>query len=200
MKYDLVVVGAGIAGLYLGRRMAREGWRVCVLDRREKIGTPVRCGEATGNRAELSRFVPIDESWIARDYGGVFMHCDGGLEIAREIPDAGLILHRDRFEQSLADDGRECGMEIRLQTAVTGLVWDQTHCRGVVIENGQNIESDYVVAADGAEGGVGRWAGITQTLAPREAFSAIQYTIHADSFDDGYLHFFVGRETIPRGY
>src|SRR5664279_3333386 len=74
MQYDAVIVGASLAGLYSDMALAKNGWKVCILDRKSTIGIPVRCGEATGNRRELSRFIPIDESWIASDITGVALH------------------------------------------------------------------------------------------------------------------------------
>jgi digeranylgeranylglycerophospholipid reductase len=68
--FDIIIIGASIAGLYSGSKLTEAGRNVCIIDRKKEIGTPVRCGEATGNRAELSRFIAIDESWIARDFNG----------------------------------------------------------------------------------------------------------------------------------
>ena len=45
MIYDLAVVGAGPAGSNAARIAAKKGLSVIVLDKRQEIGSPVRCGE-----------------------------------------------------------------------------------------------------------------------------------------------------------
>ena len=45
MDYDLIVVGAGPGGSTAARFAAENGARVLLLEKREKIGYPVRCGE-----------------------------------------------------------------------------------------------------------------------------------------------------------
>ena len=200
MKYDAVIVGASIAGLYTGMKLAQNRWSVVVVDRRNAVGVPVFCGGATGNRAELGRFVKIDESWIARDVEGLALHINNLEALSRAIPRAGVVLHRDKFEQALAATGTSCGMEIRLQTPVVGLVRSGEKCNGVLLENGAEVEADFLIGADGCESSVGRWAGLTVELAQREAFSSVQYTVESGFCNDGYLHFFVGSRVILRGY
>ncbi len=56
MKQDLVVVGGGISGLTLAGRAAREGWRVLLLEARERLGGCIhshRFSEADGFWLEL---------------------------------------------------------------------------------------------------------------------------------------------------
>lgn len=198
--YDVVVVGASISGLYAGCRLAERGLRVIILDRREHVGVPVRCGEATGNRAELSRFMPVDESWVAAELTGLAVHVGTDAALSRRIPDTGLILHRDRFEQSLAERARSAGAEIRLCCPVTGLVGEPGAWRGVTLADGTTIEASLIAGADGAESSIGRWAGLLDALPLEESYSAAQYRVQTDFCADGHMHFFVGQEVIPRGY
>jgi digeranylgeranylglycerophospholipid reductase len=148
---------------------------------------------------ELSRFIDIDESWIARDIRGLAVHLDDITPMQREIADTGVVLRRDRFEQALARASTQYGAEIRLGTQVRGLVWDGEQCIGVDA-GGDRIRARYVVGADGCESHVGRWAGITRPLDLREAFTSLQYTVKSDFCNDGFLHFFAGSQTIHRGY
>ncbi|MFO8090036.1 MAG: NAD(P)-binding protein [Desulfatiglandaceae bacterium] len=43
--WDIVVVGAGPSGSSAAKAAACEGMRVLVLERKERIGFPVRCAE-----------------------------------------------------------------------------------------------------------------------------------------------------------
>ncbi|MDG5814242.1 NAD(P)/FAD-dependent oxidoreductase [Chitinispirillales bacterium ANBcel5] len=201
MKFDTVIVGAGLAGLYMGSKLSGAGQRVCIVDRRALIGEPVRCGEATGNRAELSRFLSIDEDWIACNIQGLSMHLNGTGVAKRAVRDAGVVLHRDRLERSLAKKAVASGAQLRLNTTVTGLLpGNSSAWSGVVLESGEIITADVIVGADGPESRVGQWAGLTKSLSLNEVASAVEYRVESDFCNDGYLHFFTGSQHIDSGY
>ena len=48
-RYDVVVVGAGPAGSTAARRAAEVGLSVLLLEKRQEIGSPVRCAEGVGH-------------------------------------------------------------------------------------------------------------------------------------------------------
>jgi digeranylgeranylglycerophospholipid reductase len=199
MRYDVAVVGASLAGLYVGYKLASQGRRVCIIDRRRAVGVPMRCGEATGNRAELARFVTVRDEWIACEPSGISVRVNGTPALSHDVHAMGLMLHRDRLEQWLAEEACRCGATLLLGTRVRGL---EPHGPGrwaPATERGR-IEAELVVGADGCEAHVGRWAGICGPLRAAEAFSAAQYRVESDFCRDGRLHFFVGSEHVPRGY
>lgn len=198
--YDAVIVGASIAGLSTGVHLAKAGWKICLVDRRREIGVPVRCGEATGNRAELARFVEIDESWIAGDIAGLAVHAGKNFVHRTPVPGAGVMLHRDRFEKSLWEKADALGAVTLLGTTVTGLVRSSGGRSGVTLDNGNNPEATYIIDAGGVESNVGRWAGLTKKLALDEVASAMQYRVKSGFCNDGFLHFFIGAAAIPCGY
>lgn len=201
MNYDAVIVGASIAGLSTGIQLAKAGWNICIVDRRREIGVPVRCGEATGNRAELARFVEIDESWIAGDIVGLAAHTGKAFVHRQPVLNAGVMLHRDRFEKSLGEKALKLGITIVLDTRVTGLFRTGDNCwGGLTIENGKPVQAAYIIDASGVESAIGRLAGITKELPLDEIASSMQYRIKSTFCNDGYLHFFIGASTIPHGY
>ncbi len=198
--FDIIIVGASVAGLYSGMKLAEAGRRVCIIDRKKKIGIPVRCGEATGNRAELARFIPIDESWIARDLKGLVAHSNGTSQQKIALKDFGVLLHRDRFEQALAGKAREYGAELILETPVSGLIKDHAVYCGVTCDSGREIAGTVIIGADGVESKIGRWAGITEPIPLKDSFSGIQYRMAGEFCNDDYLHFFIGSGIMPNGY
>jgi digeranylgeranylglycerophospholipid reductase len=199
--YDAVVVGGSIAGLYAGMKLARGGMSVCIIDRKSTVGIPVRCGEATGNMTELARFFQPQKSWVAREIGGCALHINDSFCVKQAVRDAGVVLHRDKLEQGLADEAGKLGATILLDAVVTGLhenhygKWD-----GVAIENGSVMAGRYIIGADGCESKVGQWAGITRPLSLDEAASSIEYHVESDYCNDGFLHFFMGSSVIVPGY
>jgi len=198
--HDAVIVGGSVAGLYTGWKLAQAGWRVCVVERRPAIGVPVRCGEATGNRTEIERFIPLDSSWVAAEIAGLAVHMGDGCLMSRRIPQTGLMLRRGLFEQDLARRAAAAGVEIRLGVTATGLAGECGRWQGVQIAPGELLACRVMVGADGAESRLGRWAGICSRLTLAESFSAAQYRVRSGFCTDGLLHFWVGRDTIGPGY
>ncbi|MHA1220736.1 MAG: NAD(P)-binding protein, partial [Candidatus Heimdallarchaeota archaeon] len=47
-QYDVIVVGSGPAGSTTARFLAREGFKVKMLEAKSNVGIPVQCGEAIG--------------------------------------------------------------------------------------------------------------------------------------------------------
>jgi digeranylgeranylglycerophospholipid reductase len=200
MNYDCVIVGAGIGGLYTGIKLCEKGWRVTIIDRKTSIGTPVRCGQATGNRMELSRFVPVEQRWIAADIAGISVHINDSNVCTRPLPELGVILRRDIFEQSLALRAETLGAHLLLHTRVGGITRRGNRCHEVVVDSGERIHASMFVGADGCESSLGRWMGMVDHLPLHDSFPSVQYTIHTECHPGNFLHFFIGTYTIPHGY
>ena len=62
--FDIIVIGAGPAGAMAAQAASKGGRNVCLLERKEKAGTPVRCGEGLGLKGAASNGFKIDPSWI----------------------------------------------------------------------------------------------------------------------------------------
>ena len=63
-RYDLVVAGAGPAGSTAAWQAARLGLSVLLLEKRQEIGSPVRCAEGVAHEP-LAAFLEPDTAWIA---------------------------------------------------------------------------------------------------------------------------------------
>ena len=63
-RYDVVVVGAGPAGSTAAGQAAELGLSVLLLEKRQEIGSPVRCAEGVPHDA-LASFLEPDPIWIS---------------------------------------------------------------------------------------------------------------------------------------
>jgi len=189
----------------LAGRLAGNGYQVILLEKRPQIGFPVRCGEATGNRQELSRFISIDESWISADINGVRLVAPGGEIIERRLPEVGVVLDRTGFDRALAGRARELGAEVRVHAEATGLIIEDEIVKGVrVRDHSSNTTYDLrariTVGADGVEGFVARWAGLASHLKAEEIHSAVQYRVEAAELPEDIIEIYAGRRIAPGGY
>jgi ferredoxin len=63
-RYDLVVVGAGPGGSMAAWTAAELSLSVLLLEKRQEIGSPVRCAEGVPHES-LAEFLEPDPTWIA---------------------------------------------------------------------------------------------------------------------------------------
>jgi len=204
-KADAVVVGCGIAGGLLAGLLSGEGFRVVVLEKRPVIGVPVRCGEAAGSKQEISKFIPIDEKFIAAELNGARGFAPDRTFFEKRMPGFGVVLERDKFDQALAAEAGRRGAEIRTHHEVVALETDASRVTGVKVKDHASgstysIASPVTIGADGIESFVGRWAGLTRHLRPKEIHSAAEYLLEGNGFPTDTIELYVGTAIAPGGY
>ncbi|MBN1825440.1 MAG: NAD(P)/FAD-dependent oxidoreductase [Candidatus Eisenbacteria bacterium] len=204
-RYDAVVIGAGPAGSTAALRVAEAGLGVLLVEKRERVGSPVRCAEATGHRGELERFFPVREEWITGPIDGGRFISPGGTAIEKRAPGIGVMLDRERFDAGAACAAAEAGAQLRTGCAATGLLRGSGGAvEGVRLrEEGREwtARCRVVVAADGIEALAGRWAGLAPRWTAAELFSCAEARIRtARRRPDGMLEFRFGNEIAPGGY
>lgn len=205
LKYDVVVVGSGVAGPIVARDVAKEGFKVLMIDKKAEIGTPKRCGEGIGIGAFKKYGISYDRRFINREIYGAAIYSPSGhkLEIKYNRV-AGVILERKIFDKMLAYYAAKAGADIMAKTEAVGLIRKDGKIKGVRARyegNPLEIYADVIVAADGIESRVARWAGINSFLPPHELDSAYEYEMVIENMPDpDLIHLYFGNEVAPRGY
>jgi len=201
-EYDIIVVGAGPAGSMAARFAAEQGVSVLMLEKDRDVGYPVRCGEAI-SKAGVEEFIPSDDKWIAAKISKFSFNAPDGSEVIVEFGDAGYVLERRVFDYELARTAAEAGAEILTRAYVNGLLFDNGKVSGVKYQhNGEQKEANakIVIAADGVESRVGRWAGLETHIDFRDMESAVQITAANIPDDQNTLYFYFGQDVAPNGY
>ncbi|MDT3695595.1 MAG: NAD(P)/FAD-dependent oxidoreductase [Ignavibacterium sp.] len=201
-EYDIIVVGAGPAGSMAARFAAEQGVSVLMLEKDRDVGYPVRCGEAI-SKAGVEEFIPIDDKWIAAKINKFSFNAPDGSEVIVEFGDAGYVLERRNFDYELARTAAEAGAEILTRAYVNDLLFDNDKVSGVKYElkgEQREVKSKIVIAADGVESRVGRWAGLKTVTDFRDMESAVQITAANIPVDQNTLYFYFGQEVAPNGY
>ncbi|MDI9642406.1 MAG: NAD(P)/FAD-dependent oxidoreductase [Archaeoglobaceae archaeon] len=203
--FDLVVVGAGPAGSMAAKTSAEKGLNVLLVEKRQEIGTPVRCAEGI-SKESLRRFVEIDKKWIASEVIGAKIYAPDGTEVvmAEEIAgnEVGFVLERKIFDRHLARLAAKAGAEVFVKT--TALGFERTH-NGLKVKLRRlgeewEVETKLLIGADGVESKIGRMAGIIKTLKMSEIESCAQYLMTGLDIDENYTYFYLGNELAPGGY
>jgi len=207
MRYDVVVVGAGPAGSSAAREAALKGTKVLLLEKRQEIGSPVRCAEGVGKAGLEKCEIKPDPKWIACEMKGAKLHSpnDAVVELSESLAgnEVGYVLERKIFDRELAAMAAEAGAEITVKSMVTGLIKKDGKIKGIrVLSNGEEIgiETDLIIAADGVESKVARWAGIDTSLKLKDMESCAQYLMAGVECEPDYTHFYIGSCYSPGGY
>lgn len=205
---DLLIIGGGPAGLVAAREAARADrtLSIIVLERDEAVGTPVRCGEGVGS-AGLSEFLDPGPRnslapWISRRITRVVFRAPGGCEVRVAEGDVGYILDRATFEPAIAAQAKDAGADVR--TSVDAVAMKRNGDRWIVATDGSDgrreISARVVIAADGVESAVGRWAGLDTRVRARDMESCAQYVVDDATIDADAIVLHFGDRVAPGGY
>ncbi|MDP7025844.1 MAG: NAD(P)/FAD-dependent oxidoreductase [Candidatus Marinimicrobia bacterium] len=201
-KFDIIVVGGGPAGTTAARYAAQEGLSVLLLEKDRDIGVPVRCGEAVTDEG-LRIFHEPQERWIKSTIKRLRLIPPSEKAIDLNLQQIGYILDRRVFDYDLGEYASQAGAQIVTKAYVTGLIIKNDFVSGVTgIFMGQpfNVESKLVIAADGVESRVGRWAGLKTNIKMKDMESAYQKTITGIEVDENRFDIYVSRKWAPGGY
>jgi len=202
---DVLVVGAGPAGAVAAwqAKQAAPELDVALLERDRAVGSPVRCAEGVGD-AGLREFAnPDGADWAARKITRVIFLAPDDTEVKVAERDVGWVLDRTRFDAHLAAQAATAGAAVLVGTEATGMT-RAADGRWHVRVKQRGVEDIYrarvVIAADGVEAMVGRWAGIDTRVPARDMESCAQYVLQGIDFDPDAIYLQFGDRIAPGGY
>jgi len=201
-EYDVIVVGAGPAGSMAARFAADKGIRVLMLEKDRDVGYPVRCGEAV-SKAGIEEFLTPDSKWIASSIDKFSLVSPDNTEVILQFSDTGYILERRVFDYELAKLASLSGAEVLTRAYVTGLIMENGVVSGVKYQyrgEEKSVKAKIVIAADGVESRVGRWAGLKTHVDIRDMECCAQVTAANVSVDPNTCYFYFGQDVAPEGY
>ena len=206
-KTDVLVIGAGPAGSSAAKHAALNGADVLMIDKKSEIGAPKRCAEGVSKEGLKKLKIEPSSRWIAKELSGVRMIAPNGSSVwlneeRVKLPEAGYILERKVFDKHMAMDAARAGAKIMVKTLATGLKRDDDSLiiSAECMDNSFDIEAKIVIAADGPESRVGRWAGLSTTLKPKNMESCAQFEMAGLQMEDpDSIEFHFG-SVAPGGY
>jgi len=206
LKTDVLVIGAGPAGSMTAKWAAKHGASVLMIEKRQEIGSPVRCGE--GMSKDWLKEVEIAPAtrWSNVEVEGarIYSPSEKCFEINEKHAgnEVGYVVERDGFDKQLAIDAANAGTEVWLKTAATGVLKENGSIVGVKAKRfGEPLEirATVTVGADGFESQIGRWAGLPTNLQLRDMDTCLQYRMTNVDSDVRYCDFYLGT-CAPGGY
>ena len=164
MEYDVIVVGGGPSGLMAAIAAGEQKAHVLLVDKGNKLGRKLAI--SGGGRCNVTNRLPVDEIIKHIPGNGRFLYSAfsifnnediirffENLGIALKEEDHGRMFPVSNKAQSVVDALlnriKELNIEVRVNTAVADLLFENDHTAGVILRDGQTIHSRSVIVAAG---------------------------------------------------
>ncbi|MCK4808123.1 MAG: NAD(P)/FAD-dependent oxidoreductase [Candidatus Aenigmarchaeota archaeon] len=161
-SYEIVIVGAGPAGLKCAEVLAEAGKEVLVLEKNEVIGPKVCAGCLTAKDFTLG----ISKN-IGKSFKEIFVHTPHRTTIMETGETIITTTDRKELGQLMLKQAKRAGAVIKTKIKVSEIKKDS------IIANNKEIRFKYLIGADGSSSMVRRSLG----LKTKEIDIAIQYII-----------------------
>lgn len=195
LVYDVLVVGCGPAGATSARYAAAAGAKTLLIDKKREIGKPVRCAEVVSGTLPGNFGVKNEREWLVnKAHMFNIVSPSGRVAEIDTSPYMGYVLDREAFERELAYLAVDSGSQLLLGETVTGLGKS-----GIKIGN-KEISAKIIIAADGVDSRIGRFAGIRTNGKIGMLGSCTQHTLVNIEVDSDCLEFYFGSTHAPGGY
>lgn len=202
--YDVIIVGAGPGGSVAGRECAKHGLKTLVIDKRQELGAPVRCGEGLGEFWVKTAGLEYDPSWCLQEMHGAVIYTPKGRRIDIPTKSRGWVIERKEFEKKLAAEAIRKGARIMVKSRVYDVIKEKGAVAGVRVETPEgkiDIRAKLVIAVDGVDSMTAKYAGINTVNPLREVDSGYEYEMAGLKIKgDDMIHLYLGKDVAPRGY
>jgi digeranylgeranylglycerophospholipid reductase len=150
--YDAIIVGAGPTGSYIAYRLAKLGYKVCVFERRARVGDAACCTGIIGKEC-FDRF-PVVNNGVLTQYSSAKFFSPSGkcLNLSKDSGQA-YVVDRTAFDRALAQKAQEQGADYLLSARVQSITFTDNGIRAAVEHKGEINDFEGKVAVIG--GGFG---------------------------------------------
>ncbi|MEA4957861.1 hypothetical protein SDC9_29470 [bioreactor metagenome] len=207
IKTDVLVIGSGPAGSSAAKHAALGGAEVIIVDKKSEIGAPKRCAEGVSKAGLADLGIEPNNRWVTKELDGVRLVSPNGTDVwltsdEIELPEAGYILERKIFDKYMAMDAARAGAEIRIKTLAHGMRKEGDAYVVTCEHMGElfEIKANIIIAADGPESRVARWAGLKTATKATNMESGIQFEmVGVEMEKKDVIEFYFG-SVAPGGY
>ncbi len=202
--WDVIVVGAGPAGLSTAIDLAKGKASVLVLDRKQEIGCPKRCAEGLGNSGFKRLNLKPKKEWAVHEIKGAQLYSPNGKSVKQKGKKVvGYVLERKIFEKDLAIQAVKEGATILLkhQVVLAKRENEKVKLEVEVNDEKKTFEGKIIIACDGIDSLTARMLGLNTKNNLNDTDSGYQYEMTGiNGYDEGCLHLYFGTDVAPRGY
>lgn len=181
MRFDIAIIGGGVAGNRAAWGLAKKGYKVVVLEKKKKAGGKV-CGGLVSERViKLSGTGAV----VNKIKGAYVIFPDG-----REICIGGdkthaYVVDRDRFDEEMVEKAMEEGAEYIFDSVPKKIKKNR-------IEGREEIQFEYLIGADGARS----FVASHYKMGTVEYINALQ-GVTKNEWDDDFVRVYIDKNLTP---
>lgn len=160
-RYDVVIVGGGPIGCFVGKNIAEKGYGVLILEEHPKIGEPTHCAGLISK--DVLSLSGVDDSVILNNIKGANIYAYDGTRLSFLGDDTyALVIDRVLFDKKLSEKALSSGAEFLKGARAIGAERDED---GIIVkylkdEEELRVKGSILIGADGAYSNVARWFGL----------------------------------------
>jgi len=195
-RYDLITVGAGVAGCEAALEAAKKNARVLLLEEHPQVGSPSHCsGVVSLSGLELLGLEAHSSFSQKLIHGARFYPPHGEtIEVRKKDPVA-LILNRMKLDQFLAKKAVAVGVELRAKTRASK--FERTADGNVLtLADGSKVASKVAIDASGAGSRLPEQAGL-QAPDWGQILPGLQYELIDMKEQGDLVELFFGSKRAP---
>lgn len=160
LKIDVLVVGGGPAGCFVGKLLAERGFEVTIIEEHDGVGNPACCAGVVG-KGGLQELGIKPGGWVLNKLQGAIFYPPSNepIKLTRGREEA-FVIDRAAFDRELAKEAARSGATLLLKTRCVDLKLG--HQPSVKLKGAEKAElkARLIIGADGPTSIVARKAGL----------------------------------------
>ena len=200
-EYDVIIVGAGPAGLQCARELAKENIKVLVVEKQKEIGEPNF--STAGTPEETMKSFGLPPELAPYKWNKIYLK-SANQEFTRIMKEnSGYVFDFRKLRQWLAEDAAKNGAEISVGTTIKEPIFKDGKIVGLnyqgIISKGQ-LKAKVLIDASGNSAVLARYPELLKPVTRRSAVGLELEMTNLTLPQENCLYSYVGDYYIPNGY
>ena len=192
-QYDAAIIGGGPIGGYVAKEIAKQGYKVAILEEHKVIGEPLKCAGLVTSRVFDIIKIP-EENIVQNKVKGAHIHSSSGntLNVGGDKIHA-FVIDRQKFDEEIIKVAEKRGTEIFLENKLSSAKRKEMQIELKTSKNRQ-ILCKLLIGADGPHS---KTREIFNLPRPNEFLKGIGMEIKNTNLDPDFVEIFVGENIAP---